>query len=724
MAIFEIEGSDGSIYEVDAPDETAAVKAFQGFAGQQSASNEVGESWRPGQDEPAPAAAPVPFTPKGELTERPVTIGDRLYDAANALGLPASRMRRDNQSLDAAVRGAADVMSFGLSDEISAGLGAATGVGGQLGEYDKNLELQRAIDKEDANGNARLIGQLLGGGVMGMAIGPGLWANAPSVAGRAVGGAATGAGLGGAYGIGSGEGGALNRAYEAGKGAVLGGVVGGALPAIGAGAGRVYEAGRNWRNAGPIARQAGADPETLRMLGQVLDADGSLTAAGQANMARAGQEAMLADAGPMARSVLDTAIQRSGTGARVVRERLGDRVGRDTQALAAALDNTLGAPQGVTASRTAIRQGTSGARQAAYDDAYAQAIDYSEPRAMQIEELLRARVPQSALNRANELMRAEGAQSRQIMARVADDGSISFEQMPDVRQIDYITRALNDLADAGEGAGALGGQNALGRAYQNLSRDIRGNLRELVPEYGQALDVASDAISRSRAVETGSRLLSPSMTRDQAAEAIQGMTQAERAAAAQGVRSQIDDAMARVTRTVADGDVDAREAVKALKDLSSRANREKLALVMGDEQSGRLFNEVDRVAQSFDLRSSVAENSKTYARQAMDQRIKSMTAPSAIEKVAQGEPLNAAKRIAQAITGQTPERMLARQDEIYGQLADLLTRQGGAGQGTYDAITRLGQTDAATQLMAGRIAAALSPRLAYPLGVQGQEMLR
>lgn len=34
MAIFEIQGPDGEVYEVDAPDETTAVQAFQGFAGQ------------------------------------------------------------------------------------------------------------------------------------------------------------------------------------------------------------------------------------------------------------------------------------------------------------------------------------------------------------------------------------------------------------------------------------------------------------------------------------------------------------------------------------------------------------------------------------------------------------------------------------------------------------------------------------------------------------------
>jgi hypothetical protein len=42
------------------------------------------------------------------------------------------------------------------------------------------------------------------------------------------------------------------------------------------------------------------------------------------------------------------------------------------------------------------------------------------------------------------------------------------------------------------------------------------------------------------------------------------------------------------------GDVPAREAIKALKDLSSRANQQKLSLAIGSDQSKKLFKEIDR----------------------------------------------------------------------------------------------------------------------------------
>lgn len=141
------------------------------------------------------------------------SISNRLYDAAKALGLPASQMRRDLQGVDAFVRGAADVPTFGLADEISAAAGAATGIGGERGNYEGNLEFQRAMDEQDevTNPGARFAGQVTGA----MAL----------PAGRAktvLGAAAEGAAVSGGYGFGSGEGGVVERGKNAVKSAAIG----------------------------------------------------------------------------------------------------------------------------------------------------------------------------------------------------------------------------------------------------------------------------------------------------------------------------------------------------------------------------------------------------------------------------------------------------------------------------------------------------------------------
>jgi hypothetical protein len=141
------------------------------------------------------------------------------------------------------------------------------------------------------------------------------------------------------------------------------------------------------------------------------------------------------------------------------------------------LDDTLGASEGTAALRRSIREETELPRAATYRQAYDQPINYAGRRGRHLESLMR-RVPQSAINEANALMRLEGVQSAQILADIADDGSISFVRMPDVRQLDYITRALGDIADTQNAAGGvLGGTTQLGRATGNLSRDIRSTLR-------------------------------------------------------------------------------------------------------------------------------------------------------------------------------------------------------------------------------------------------------
>lgn len=529
-----------------------------------------------------------------------------------------------------------------------------------------------------------------------------------------------GAGLGGLYGAAEGEG-LEGRAVGGAQGAGIGLAAGAAFPLVAQGAASGYRAIQNSRAGQQVAKQTGVSPEVMRMLGNTLEADGTLSSRGLANMAAAGKEAMLADAGPNARAILDTAIQRGGPGAVAAREAIEARAGRSAKDIVASLDQNLGKPQGVTATQSAIRQGSSSARQAAYDAAYAKPINYAQPAGRALENIIKNRVPASAIKAANELMRTEGNSSKQILAHLADDGTVVFEKMPDVRQIDYLTRGLNEVAERANGKGALGGQTPIGRAYQSLSNIIRDTLRKHVPEYDHALNVAADSIRRSKAVEIGSKLFSPSTTRDVAAQSVKGMTPAERTSLAIGIRSNIDDAMARVSRTVMDGDTEAREAIKALKDFSIRANKEKLAIAIGPLRAGKIFSDLDRATRSFELRASVAENSKTFARQATERRIKEITQPGPVGKLMQGEPLNAGKRVAQVLSGKTPERIAAQEDSMYSQIAKLLTGSRDHAYPLFQGLDKLKSLDMQHQANANSIARTLTQNQAaavYPLASQ------
>jgi hypothetical protein len=141
---------------------------------------------------------------------------------------------------DAAVRGAADMLSLGFADEIAAGLGTGFGM---LGDYDAELARQRGIDQSDTEKRFgyRLGGQLAGG----VAGGVGLSNAGLSLATRAAqggggltrvaaGSAADGGIMGGLYGFGSGEG-AEGRAMNAAAGSAGGTAAGIAAPYLFAG---------------------------------------------------------------------------------------------------------------------------------------------------------------------------------------------------------------------------------------------------------------------------------------------------------------------------------------------------------------------------------------------------------------------------------------------------------------------------------------------------------
>lgn len=673
MPTYEVE-VNGQTFEIDAPDDQAVQLAVKQLHSQ------------------TPSQAPA----SGSLDDY---YSSGIYSGEyNPLG-PIAR------SVDAFATGAQSAPLFGFGDEAVGGLAA---IGG--GNAQENIDAVRSREEQLAQSNpvASTAGTIAGGamtagglaqaGVLPSTMLP----QGASLATRVGVGAGEGFGFGALQGAGTGEGdGRIQNALVNGG---IGAVAGGALPAVAQGASSAYRSVADLLARNNAANAAGTTPEVASNLARILSADGSLGPQGMANMQAAGREAMLADAGPNARSVLDASIQRGGPGGVLARTRIDERVARDSQALTGALDNTLGTPQGLTTANANIRQGTAQARSTAYRDAYSAPIDYADPRGVQIEDIVKNRVPRSAITKANELMRVEGLKSQQIKANFADDGTVTFETLPDVRQIDYITRGLNDVASEADGAGAMGGTTAVGRAYGDLSKELRGTLRDLVPEYGNALDTASDAISQSKAVKLGANILSPSSTMDDIAIATNGMSKAERDALKQGIRSNIENRVANVTRTIQDGNTDAREAVKAIKDLSSRANREKVSAAIGDTDAKALFDEVDRISKSFDLRASVADNSKTFARQVTNQAVEGMTAPGVFGTLGEGKPLNAGQRLVQALTGNTPEARIARQDEVYSQIADYLTRPQQQAIPAFQAMQNYQGQSLANQARANRIA--------------------
>lgn len=527
----------------------------------------------------------------------------------------------------------------------------------------------------------QLTGTVAGAVPMAMAAAPSVAASAPSTLGsRVAGGALLGAAVGGAegavYGAGEGEGRErVNNAVEQGTfGVIAGGAAGTLLPVAGDGIKAVL--GKLRRSpVKEIETQLGVSAAAARVIKNALDTGDMDEAA--AALDRAGGNAMLADAGQPARELLDAAANAGGRAGAIARDAVEERVSVASEDMQRALNKHLGpVADGLDAMGRDVRQATAQTRKTAYADAYAAPIDYASPRGRLIERLL-SRVPEGAIRDANELMRLEGVQSGQIMAQIADDGTVTYSRLPDVRQIHYILQGLGDTAAKADGKGKLGGTTRVGRAYNDLRRNLSDATKRAVPEFATAQNIAADAISEINAGDFGYNLLRAKTTRDNVFQGLNGMSAAERRAAKQGVRTFIDDTLANVARTVTDPNTDAREGIKLIRDLSSRANQQKMRALLGGRASKELADELDIATTAFELRAAIAQNSKTAIRQSIQGSVADQSASGTLESLTAGEAVNAGKRFVQIFTGNTAEAQQLRAMGIYEEIAEALVNTRG-----------------------------------------------
>ncbi len=466
----------------------------------------------------------------------------------------------------------------------------------------------------------------------------------------------------------------------------------------------------SFRNA---AKRAGVSKPARQVLVRALESDDAFAGEGAQRIAQGGPGAMLADAGPASVALLDTAIQKSGKAAPVARRAVESRASDANRQISAALDATFGKPQGVKSTAREISRSTAPARKAAYDQAYSRPIDYASDQGLKIEEVLSRippRVKKQAIETANEAMTAQGVKNQQIFASIADDGTVTFRQPPNVQQLDEIKRALGEIA-AGD-VDQFGRRTASGARAAGLARELRDALGDAVPDYRTAVALGGDKRAQDEALALGRDLLSKRTTREQVAEFAEGLTDAERKAAAQGLRSKIDDELADVKRTLSDPNIDAREATKGIREFSSRANREKVALVIGEKSAAEFFEELDQATLALDLRAGVATNSKTAIRLSTDREIKDAIEPGVVGKLAGGEPLNATRRIAQSLSAQTPQHQLARQDDLYSEIVDALIRRGDAARATLKDLGTVSRNTPINEEAARAIAIRLAPLIA------------
>lgn len=530
-------------------------------------------------------------------------------------------------------------------------------------------------------------GGIAGGVPMAMAGAPAVMNAAPKApAAKALMGGLFGMLAGGTEGAvyGSGEGTGEERKSNAitqgAIGAGAGGILGAALPL----AGNFVE--------GLIRRYKGEDVEMIaKKFGVSRDAAKVLKVAFEnndqnavSNILRAGSEATLADGGRSGQALIDAAAQTGGKPLNIVDTAVSARANRSMPALNGALDNTLGAPQGPIAAARAVSQASAPARKAAYDQAYATAIDYAAPEGREVEGLLSRISPaklKAATDIANERLRWDGGQ-RQILANIADDGSVSFVEKPGVRQLDELKKALNQIDQAGRDQFGRATDGGLAADQARAVRDatIKATGGENSP-YAAAVALGGDKIEMDNGLKLGLQMLRDTnkTTREMVSEQLSGMSSDARQMVKVGLRSYIDETLGAVKMIASDPDaMESRQAMQALRMLTSDNATSKLKALLGPADFDKLMPQLNEAIATQNMVAGVAQNSKTAIRTAIKDEFGDIMAPGVGGTIARGQPLNATEKLVQSLMATTPGDDAARKSQVWSEIASVLTQRRGS----------------------------------------------
>lgn len=476
-------------------------------------------------------------------------------------------------------------------------------------------------------------------------------------------------------------------------GAVVGGGLAGVLgvfaPLIGAGAASLAKRIKKL-DAQTIADQFGISQPAARVVKRYLQND-DLDAA-QDFLSRAGDDAMLAEAGPATRQGLDDAMATGGEALAIARPRVAERMNSAATGWLKTLDDVLGtADGGIKGAAKDIARGSAAARKAAYDRAYAQPTPMAGPAAEAIQGVLDRITPETfeaAMKEAAAEARDAGLRNFNILAQIDDAGNVVFSQPPSVQELDYLARGLSNVVDAGTDKMTGQMSPAAARAARQ-AQALRDAMKEGVEGYETALKLGGDKIRETQALVMGRKLLNEATTVEDVRAAMNGASDAAKAAARKGLRENLEAVMGRARATIADleagamdfetGMNNAAQAVAAIRNLTSKNNFQKSRFVLGTDAK-RLFDELEKVGDALVLRAAVARNSATAIRTAGREAIQAEVEPGLLRRTAGnlGNPLDAAKEVSQTIAGIDPRSLTDQQRAYFAEIADALTQIRGA----------------------------------------------
>ena len=478
-------------------------------------------------------------------------------------------------------------------------------------------------------------------------------------------------------------------------GGLLGGAAGVAGPALES-AGRFLGRQITKTDIATIASTLGISPNAARVIKNSFDIGGGMEDA-MRNLERAGDQGMIADAGPSAQALMDAARSSSPQAAATAAKPIDERMAQQQGLLDVGLTQELGeAAAGPKTAVKDIQRLTAVPRREAYEKAYQTPIDYSSESGLAIENIVNNRInPEdlnSAIKEANEQIRDEAARSgreelRQIRATIADDGTVKFDEMPNVQQLDQLKRTLSELGESAmDTSGMVAKETSRSRRLKRQANDLRDAVVEAtrdvetgVSPYADALKIGGDTIQERDAFELGMKATGRGTRLEDITESLgKSPSDAQVRAFERGLRTKIDEVVGDVKRIPSDPNMDARQALATLKELGSDNVRKKIRTAIGDDKADRIFKTLDEASVAAETRAAIAVNSKTAIRQATDEGVKDIIRSGPVSSALQGEPVNTTKELIRAVSGFTEDYNQAERTKIYNDIVKALTEKRGA----------------------------------------------
>lgn len=568
---------------------------------------------------------------EGGLAGASANFRDEIYGASRASGLP-------------------EILG-GLRAPIGAARLAYEALSGQPGEATRAYEAgrdtmrARAAEARSAYPGTFLASELAGGllpaGTALKAIGPGA-----SLGGTILRSAGAGAASGTVSGLGAGEGDAANQITTAGFGAGLGFGSGLAAPVVGQVAGKVAQRIINGRPT--VSGQAAKQVADIA----ARDAIPAEEMAGR--VAALGPEGMIADLGPNLTQRAAVLAATPGEAQKIIRSRIAARQAGAGERVEAATDTALGAKTNLTEAEADIIARRAQTASPLYEAAYAKPL----PQSNVIANILRTPAGREAVAQAQRLSQNEGIQ--------LDPNS--------VRGVDLIKRVFDDMA----ASAGRSGKNNEARVIGSLRDRLVAEADRAAPEYAEARNVFASESALLDALAAGREVFKSKITPDVLRVDLRKMTEGEREAFMQGARGAVANFMGT-----------GRSDAAAARSLFARGyNREKLALIVGDEGARDMVQTLNREAARAATANRVTANSETASRVlgAGDRAIGSL--PTSAREVA----MTLLDKAVRAVRS-------GRRDEIDAAVADILTSTSPARNGLLTRVLK----EAAAQDRSGAV---------------------